>query len=517
MKTLHGHKPQRIDWQGYQDPEVREKLSKKVQTCEQVSRLMHDDSSIQFPATRAGRRTGMNIALPFACLGIVIVSLALRHEKPSGSAPHPGSWLLLLVAVGASGAIAQHLGSPRIGAIWMGLVAGAGAAAIAAAIDRWKPHVSALIALGAVAPASVLMFAPGAYSAALAASFGTGVAALVFRLKGPALVSTIASVVCLSSVIATQSDSSFALPWAGVAVTVGIALASLASAVLSRIVPNWDRLSPVFVACVIAAIAYAASIRYLSLGGGWIGLCLAPVAALIAYWLSATEDSGPDAFGLLVSAAIWMGLATAAYGLSKSFGVSLALVLAMGTLVALDTDRAIASSGPLLAIVLTQAFRAIHPDAARSIEVGQHYVLIGLVLGALVPLLPEQWLDRVKPPEGWRRSLAVAVWITTLAAVPLLVGIYLAPKGLLGFVAGLGLSGFFGGLRSPVTLTVPALSAGLCCLTFQTYSWMGDLTDLPRDDKVHWIEYGTIGLLVATVALIALGAGKKESVKMEVA
>lgn len=453
----------------------------------------------------------MNIALPFACLGIAVLSLTLRHQKPSTPT---STWILgavlgLLVLI--LGSVASRVGAPdQMSPIWIGLGLGALAVAVGALIDGWGPHASALLAIGAAAPAFVLALATtGLDSAALAASSEAGVAALVFRLRSSSLVALCVSGVCLAIVLGSHSDSSFVHPAGGVVLTAGMALVSIASATMSRITPKWDRIAPPFISFLILVIAYAASIRYLSLGPGWIGLCLAPVAALIAYWLASTEDSRPDAFGLLVSAAIWLGLATAAFGLTKSFGVSLALVLAIGTLISLNADRALVSVGPLLAVVLTQTFKAIHPDAARSVDVGQHYVLIGLVLGALLPLIPEEWLERVKPPGEWRRTAAVALWVAILCASPLLIGIYLAPRGLMGFVAGLGFSGFFGSLRSPVALTVPALSAGLGCLTIKTYGWMGDLANLPRNDKIHWIEVGAFCLIVAAAVFTALGMGQR--------
>jgi hypothetical protein len=185
-------------------------------------------------------------------------------------------------------------------------------------------------------------------------------------------------------------------------------------------------------------------------------------------------------------------------------------------LIVFRADRALVASGPLMALTLHRVFRAMHPDVSQSIDIGQHYALVGLCLGALIPLMPEEWLDSVRKAHTWRRSAGAILWVLVAFTTPALLALFLSPKGLLGFVTGLGLSGFFGALKSTTKPVVLALAGGLGTLSVAEYGWLEDVNNLPREDKIHWflVSAVVLAMIAALFLLLSREIGKSKPVRV---
>jgi len=236
-------------------------------------------------------------------------------------------------------------------------------------------------------------------------------------------------------------------------------------------------------------------------------LAFAPVVALVAFWLQDSRENN-ESFLLIVVSIVWIGLATVAFGMAKGFGIALASAMGIGFLILLSSDKALVSAGPILALALHRVFREVHPDVAEAIDVGQHYALIGLALGALVPLLPEEWLERVRSAAVWRAALGSGLWTALGLTAPVLLALFLAPKGLLGFVTGLGFSGFFGAMRAQTKPVVLAFATGIGTLAVVEYGWIENLDAFTRDQKIHWFIWCAVGLLVFSGLIGLLGRQK---------
>ncbi|HWD40358.1 MAG TPA: hypothetical protein VG944_16030 [Fimbriimonas sp.] len=451
----------------------------------------------------------MSVLLPLACLAILVISLFLQRDK-AGSSPPAARWFFVLVTAGVTLFAARRFGeATEFPQLLIGFGLGAGAGILALLLDRLKPHESATIALAAGCASVVLLLnAKDVVNACLAIPVGAAMVAMLLPTRTGGLAAVVLSCVALSEVMGTFRQNSFVFPSAGPVIATAIAMLSLAGLAMEKMAPKFEKFWPPVAAVVCVGIAYATAIKYLQLESGWLALAIAPIAALLVFWLFAGEQ-GSDVFQLIVATIIWIALGTVAFGMAKGFGITLALVVSTTLLVALKSDRALITAGPLLALALHRVFREMHPEVARSLDIGQHYTLIGLAIGALIPLLPEEWLERLKGVGDVRAAASSALWVLIALATPALIGLFLAPKGLLGFVTGLAFSGFFGAMRLNTKPLVLGFSCGIGTLAILEYRWLGDVTSMTRDDKIHWFLYSAIGLCVIAAVLGLLGRSSR--------
>jgi len=207
-------------------------------------------------------------------------------------------------------------------------------------------------------------------------------------------------------------------------------------------------------------------------------LCTGSVA--LAGLLAFSQPDEPDVATTLVHAVVWLGVATVAFGMRKGFGMGLALASGAVTFIALNKQRALLAMGPLLGLVVYRVFREANLDATRSLDIGQHYALIGLLLGAMLPLLPGAMISKFKAEAA---GLAYAV---SLIAVPVLVLALLDAKGVVGLVAGVGLSAVIAAIAKEDIEPFAGIGvlSGASLLAFPLAK---SLLELTREDKVRWM------------------------------
>ena len=227
---------------------------------------------------------------------------------------------------------------------------------------------------------------------------------------------------------------------------------------------------------------------------------LGALTGVVLFFLMPEEEGESSRVGL--AAVVGIGLATVAYGLGRGAGMGLAALGAVGLLLALDNRRAALALGPLVGLTLYRILRDAGTGATRALDIAQHYTLLALVLGLVLPLLPTDWL------RNRTSALGIALWsVVALAAAPLVV-VALGMRGGIGLVVGLGTSGLVAALRpfgsrrqgdteapsptvSPSARTslqgepsrelLPlALGSGLAGSTILALSWLGDDSTLAR-------------------------------------
>jgi hypothetical protein len=219
-------------------------------------------------------------------------------------------------------------------------------------------------------------------------------------------------------------------------------------------------------------------------------------------WLM--DDNETDALRPLISAILWIGLATLGFGMRKGYGMSLGLLGGASTLLLLGNVRALLTMGPLAGLVMYRVFREVHVEATRALDIGQHYALIGLALGALMPLMPVEWLRTRMALTGPRVPSAGVLWMVLLAATPIAAALVLGPKGVVGFVAGLGFASLLEAIRSGPSLQSLSLGLGLASATTFIFQFLGENTTLTRDEKMSMLMPLAIGIGVAVLVLLAI-------------
>ena len=173
----------------------------------------------------------------------------------------------------------------------------------------------------------------------------------------------------------------------------------------------------------------------------------------------------------------------------------------------LGEKRGLITCGPLFGLVLYRLFREAHVDASRALDLGQHYALMGFAIGAVLPALPERWWA-TKPSNAILQGVGGLLWTAVWAGAPFLAALLLGPKGVVGFVAGVGFCTLFsvtGPAPSLLPLAAAAAAGGLASLT---YGWISDLTDLTRDEKLHYVFVALVPLVVVGLVLSLIGFKK---------
>jgi hypothetical protein len=234
----------------------------------------------------------------------------------------------------------------------------------------------------------------------------------------------------------------------------------------------------------------------------WGGCVL---ALIVAYLIP--EDSTPSAMRVLVGTVIWISAGTAAFGFDKGFGVAaLGLTAAIG-LLASGNRRALQTLGPLGALVMYRVFYESHRGATQAFDIGQHYAMIGLVVGVLLPVMAQEWIRMVAKRGGLSALIAGALWIVVLLVAPITTAVVLGAKGVVGYLFGLGLASVVEAVRGEKSAHATSLGIAMAGAITLMYEALLPQLDLERTEKLSRLAYLGGGVVVLGV-LIAVLSGE---------
>lgn len=225
-------------------------------------------------------------------------------------------------------------------------------------------------------------------------------------------------------------------------------------------------------------------------------------AALIVHWLLSTQDSDESGLRFTLASVVWVAMATLAFGIDRGFGMSVALLAAGALLAAVGSLRGLLSLGPVVGLVLYRVFRETHTDSSRAFDIGQHYAIIGLLLGVLLPLAFAAWLPRTSASSG-RHSVATLLAAMLFLGLPLASAVFLGAKGAVGLLVGLGAASFVEGFRGAARPIVLALGGLASASLLVGYAWLEPWLDLARDEKLPLLGW-IVGIGLAVAIVIAL-------------
>jgi hypothetical protein len=452
----------------------------------------------------------MTILLPLIALALAVLDFVFRPKDRESTRPPAARILALLAVLVVAVGLTVKYGPA---ADTLGLVTGLVAGAIVALVGELLGGSVAALAMGvAGASALHLLKAPVLPAAQLALVGGAALGAIALGSGGlvqGAATATLVAAMCAAGDFlgARQSDAPAAAivgSFIGAAGVVG----AFASAFL---VARYRAVHPILVAVVTVAGAWIAT-RPIGDSPLLVVTAIGSVAGLVVYFLLPDEEA--DAVRLGLGTVIAIGVATIAFGLGRGAGMGVALVAMALPLLATGNFRAVLTLGPLLTLVLYRLLREEHPDLSRALDIGQHYAMLGIVLGAVLPLLPSDWLRR----GGLKAALGAFLWGLLALGIPALLTVMLGSKGAVGFVVGLGLSGLCQVLRGDRSLQPLAIAAGFSTITILLMGWLRDAIELSRDEKVRIFAYAGGGLLLMAALLALLSRpARTEVVTTEVA
>lgn len=447
----------------------------------------------------------MNILLLVVSLLLTLVAAFVdrRELKPSKANPATLISQFLFLAVGAAAILKlappEHR-APLICGLFIGTV-------ITMFLPACEGGSTALVlAIGAFGPAATFI-APekmiGPIQQGLLIAFG--VASLI---TGSSLVTRAAlatSAVVVASALGQSTDGTAVVASAPILLAIAATVALLVARFIPKERGQWK---PVLV-FIVTALAVAA------IGFGWLNdkayagcLGLGLLAAVVVQFTLPSDDSQP--FRFILGGVVWVALATVAFGIGRSYGIALSALSATAYLLCVGCDRALLTLGPLLSVVLYRWFREIHPDASRSLDIGQHYTIVGLLLGALIPTLPVEWSNG-RPIA--KASAGGVLWAILLLAVPASLVLVISVKGLAGYLVGLGLAPLFRA-REDATLHLRSLAIASAAggATLVGYDWLQPLLEFSRPQKIHAFIFVAVGFLVVGAMIAGFSFQKKQPV-----
>ncbi len=230
------------------------------------------------------------------------------------------------------------------------------------------------------------------------------------------------------------------------------------------------------------------------------------ICALIVSWLI-DDDTEPNTLRMSLATVIWIAAGTASFSNGSGFSMAVLFVTAVAVLLLLGNRRALLTLGPLGAIVFYRLFRLEHVDATRALDIGQHYAMIGMVIGAVLPVMAQEWLRTVSKRGGFLSLVAGMAWIITLFGVPICAAIMFGSKGVVGYLFGLGLASVIEGIRGERSAHALSLGLGLSGVMTLVFEALQPHLEMTRDEKSKALLWIGGGIAVAVI-LIAVLSGE---------
>ncbi|HSI73460.1 MAG TPA: hypothetical protein VK934_09805, partial [Fimbriimonas sp.] len=237
-------------------------------------------------------------------------------------------------------------------------------------------------------------------------------------------------------------------------------------------------------------------------------LLIGLVGAIVLHVLL-PSDSDATPLNAGIGTIIAVGLATASYALFKGTGMAACLLGCAGVLLLMQNPRALLATGPLFGLVLFRLLRNLYPETSRAFDIGQHYALIGLLIGAILPIILIDALP-VTDRAGRRQPVALFILGLVLAATAPLLTMFLGPLGIVGFVVGLGFAGIFELIRNGSSLLALSAGSGMAGVLFLTFGALEKSVDFAREEKIRLLVWAAAGILLASAAFALLTKKVKE-------
>lgn len=250
---------------------------------------------------------------------------------------------------------------------------------------------------------------------------------------------------------------------------------------------------------------------------GWFYLVVGgSLLASFCAWLVPYGEGGMGR--LFLASLLWVLLATVSFGILRGYGIGVALLSGVLTVQLVGYRWLLPALGLACGLLLFRSFVALYGGEFTTLEIGQHYVFVGILVGALIPItfweISSWFRDDFPPLSAWVMGLVLGIVVAFgLLWLPLFTGI----RGALGFIAGLAfapllLAGRAGGGRVSEVVLPIALGA----FHVVGYKYVSKAEVWEREEKVRWAIIAGVVLLVLVVVgswLVSRVRGAGEEVK----
>jgi hypothetical protein len=439
----------------------------------------------------------MPLLLPLLALAIAgIAHFVFGDRRPTGSSFDWVRVAAYAIVVAIAGVAAQRVNIAVFPAL--------GLATLLAIATNWLGGKTVPIALGVVGVIALpyLGAANLLPDNQLAFLVAIGLGALVLGEESNPRLALLALLAISANRLGSMHSEVAAFESIGSILALAVSLGSL----LAQPIPEkLGYLRPVC-AALIALIAALFASQQLNESAIVVVVAMGVVVGIVLSLLVEEAEGSTVRIGL--AAIIGIGLATVSFAADRGLGMALALLAAIGILLATNHLRAILALGPLVGLVLYRVLREEGTGATRALDIGQHYTLLALTLGAIVPLMFVDWKGKV----GNLGTAGAALWGILALTIPPLTITMFGARGAVGFVVGIGLAASIEAVRQGQKLAVYGAVSVLAPTTLLALQWASGADDLSRDQKIPMlIGAGTLILVIAGL-LVWMSAPKSKEV-----
>ncbi len=257
---------------------------------------------------------------------------------------------------------------------------------------------------------------------------------------------------------------------------------------------------------VLAGLSWLVLSKYLGENDVALVSVVAIAATLVTAWAVPVERQSVATWGM--AAVIWLGMATFAFSTALGLGMAAAGFLGVACAFVLGRRDLLPPIGILVGLAVYRLFRENNAEVVQAFDIGQHYAMIGFLLGIVVLVATADALVRRR--ESGRFAYEGALVGLIAAAIVVGSSAFFGPKGAIGLVVGLAVAPMVAQLtpaRPPWTF---AAAAVLQCAALVAYRPLAFDTTLDREGKLKLLLWLTAGVIVLYGTLWYLGRTKKE-------
>ena len=445
----------------------------------------------------------MTIVLVIAAFVLFLLAHFFFDENvKEGPRPDSPGIIAMLGVLLVAGLIAAKYGPAEDK---VALIVGLIIAAVASLGGAFVGGKVAPVALGVAAASAIHLLSPMTMSVAQTALFcGVAIGAIALGRPGANIAAIVASVCAAGDFLGKLHSNTPASIMMGSILGVGGVVGMILSGVLPTKL-SYFRSIVAGLVLILGGVLITWRIGNAE-SGITIVVVMSAVAGIVIDFMLANDEN--DGLRIAIAAIIAVSIATIAFGLAKATGMAVALSTMTLLLLAVGNRTAVLAIGPLFGLVLYRILKEVDLHSTKALDIGQHYALIGVLLGAVIPLLPTDWSMANKVKSGFRSFL----WTILILSSPILIAVMLGEKGSIGFVGGLGLAGLCQALRGQKSLLPLAVIPGLAAATSICLDWFEDWGDLARNDKVKVFIYAGVGLVVLVSILGIVSRAPKQEV-----
>jgi hypothetical protein len=234
--------------------------------------------------------------------------------------------------------------------------------------------------------------------------------------------------------------------------------------------------------------------------GAWASLVIGgSLLVFLCGWLVSDNSRGTGR--LFLVSLLWVLLATVSFGMLRGYGMGVALLSGVLTAQAMGYRGVLPALGLACGLVVFRLFMSLYGGEFTTLEIGQHYVFVGVLMGALLPVTLWEVGEHLRGglPPLWAGMMVLLMGLIVSAGM-LLLPLFTGVRGGLGLIAGLALAPLLQvRQRDGVKESGVVLPLALGALFTVGYEYVKRAEVWEREEKIRWAVGIGVGLLVVVL------------------